>query len=476
MKVFHEQCHAPIYMLVFIAMFAPRGAAQNSRIATQSEPEIEQLRQRIARLEAENEAVLNRLHEIQQMLEAGREAQSGSERVEAASVVPRFPASVKTAPSPRTIPVDPAATPAPPGAVLTEGNKSEVSFYGFARLDAVLEDSRIRSSQTPIIVLPEPDGVENRGNFTLHPRLTRLGFNYKSAVALSSINDAALTGRIEFDFHNGGTDSRAIPRYRHTFLQLAWERHSILAGQTSDIISPLFPSVNADTLMWNAGNLGDRRAQFRYSYGRNPGFNLQAGVGMMGAIDAQDADANGVLDGEQSMMPNWQGRIGYTTRNSRVLLGLWSYYGRTHTDTMFAGKNNFEAWTLGGDWDLRFTPVVSLRGEWWFGSGLADIRGSVSQSFNRATGREIDSRGGWAELGVRKGRYAVSTGFTLDDPNNRQVAANAAILNRSWYVTNQFRLAPPVTAGVDYTFWQTRFQNLHGGSDNRINLYIMYGF
>jgi len=84
--------------------------------------------------------------------------------------------------------------------------------------------------------------------------------------------------------------------------------------------------------------------------------------------------------------------------------------------------------------------------------------------------------GGWVELGLCKGRYFFSTGYTVDDPNNGHVASGNAILNRSWYVTNQFRIAPSVTAGIDYTFWQTRFKGLNEGTDNRFNLYLMYAF
>jgi hypothetical protein len=298
--------------------------------------------------------------------------------------------------------------------------------------------------------------------------------NYRQAAPLDTMDGATLSGRIELDFHNGGSNSRAIPRYRHAFLNLAWGPHSLLAGQTWDIIAPLFPTVNADTLMWNAGNLGDRRAQLRYTFGRATGINFQAGVGLTGAIDGQDADANGVLDGEQSTMPNFQGRFGYAT--SKVIVGVWSHYGRTHTDTLFNGKDDFNGYSYGADFDLRFTPQVSLRGEVFGGSGMGDVRGSIGQSFNTTTGKEIDSRGGWVELGLRPGRYFFSTGLTVDDPKNGHVPANGAILNRSWYVTNQFRIAPPVTAGIDYTYWNTRFKGINEGTDNRFNLYLMYGF
>jgi hypothetical protein len=375
-----------------------------------------------------------------------------------------------------TAPPQQAAAPAqsPQATVQTEGNRSQITFYGFARLDAVIEDSRINSSQTPTFVRSEPDGAENRSNFTMYPRLTRFGMNYRQAAPLDTMHRATLSGRIELDFHNGGSNSRAIPRYRHAFLNLAWGPHSLLAGQTSDIISPLFPTVNADTIMWNAGNLGDRRAQLRYTFGQPTGVNFQTGVGLSGAIDGQDADANGILDGEQSTMPNFQARLGYTS--AKVLAGVWSHYGRTHTDILFAGKDDFEAYSYGADFDLRFTPQVSLRGEVFAGSGMGDVRGSVGQSFNPSTGKEIDSRGGWLELGLRAGRYFFTTGYTVDDPNNGHVAANGATLNRSWYLTNQFRLAPPVTAGIDYTFWQTRFKGINEGTDNRFNLYLMYGF
>jgi hypothetical protein len=109
-----------------------------------------------------------------------------------------------------------------------------------------------------------------------------------------------VSGRLEIDFQNGGSNSRAIPRYRHAFLQMNWGVHSLLAGQTWDVISPLFPTVNADTLMWNVRNMGDRRPQLRYSYEPKTGLNARGAIGLTGAIDNLDADNNGVPDGEGS--------------------------------------------------------------------------------------------------------------------------------------------------------------------------------
>ena len=358
----------------------------------------------------------------------------------------------------------------------TEGNQREVSFYGFVRVDAIFDDSRANAFQTPTFIRAEADGAENRSNFTFHPRLTRLGMNYRAPSALDTLAGARLTGKFEMDFQNGGRESRAIPRYRHAYLQLSWGSQSLLLGQTWDLISPLFPTVNADTLMWNAGNLGDRRAQLRYSYEPRDGFNFRAAVGLTGAVDNLDADANSVLDGEASTLPNFQGRLGYNAPNGKVLLGAWAHYAQLQTDTAFGGRKDFDSYSYGGDFEFRFSPRVNLRSEVWAGSNLSDFRGGIGQAFNTATGREIDSRGGWVELGLRAGRYGFSAGYTMDDPRNGRVASGGPTENRAWYVTNQLRLAPPVTFGIDYLYWKTDYKGLNDGTDHRINLYMTYGF
>jgi hypothetical protein len=62
--------------------------------------------------------------------------------------------------------------------LLGEGNK--IKFYGFLRLDMIFDSQRPNNAQT-ILFIPSPDpltGNTTDGNFTMHPRLTRLGINY----------------------------------------------------------------------------------------------------------------------------------------------------------------------------------------------------------------------------------------------------------------------------------------------------------
>jgi hypothetical protein len=148
----------------------------------------------------------------------------------------------------------------------------------------------------------------------MHPRLTRFGIDF-SGPRIESLNNAKLSGKLETDFENGGSESRQIIRIRNAFLRLDWKDFSVLAGQNWNIVSPLFPTVNNDTLQWNAGNVGDRRPQLRAAYEPNAGrgkLSFAGGIGLTGAIDAVDLDNNGFRDGEESARPDVQGRIGYS--------------------------------------------------------------------------------------------------------------------------------------------------------------------
>lgn len=155
------------------------------------------------------------------------------------------------------------------------GKGSTFQLYGFIRTDAQWNDSRFNDPQIPGFVRSEdptaPSSIgapKNEEEFALHARLTRLGLDFTGPV-IPRLGDARLTGNIEIDFYNSGlsgSDSRSAIRMRKAYVQLGWDELTVLAGQTWDLISPLFPAVNADLVMWGAGNLGDRRPQIRGTF------------------------------------------------------------------------------------------------------------------------------------------------------------------------------------------------------------------
>ena len=356
---------------------------------------------------------------------------------------------------------------------------SRFQFYGMIRHDVILDDARPDSTQSPLFILPDSQSA-GRTN-TMHPRLTRFGFNL-SGPEVESLGGARLSGKFEIDFQNGGRESRAIPRYRHAYMSLNWRAGSLLLGQTWDLISPLFPAANADTLMWNAGNLGDRRPQIRATLTPTMGqaqWSFAGAVGLTGAVDQQDLDADGIRDGEAAGLPTLQGRVGmsYPLGKRRVAGGLWVHRSRQDVATAIAAKTSFSSHAVGADLEVPLGARAIVRGEAWTGSNLADVRGGIGQGINRVTGAGIDSTGGWAEIGGDLvGRYGVFAGYTIDSPDRDMVPAGGRTRNSAWYIANRFTASRPLVFGVDYLRWRTEYRGGPSGTDNRINAYAAYSF
>ena len=414
--------------------------------------EIEALKARITDLEEQNRQILTLLKEL-----TGKEA------------VPTTPAPA----APETPAVAAAEAPIPHK---VQVGKSQLSFYGFVRVDAIYDDSRPNNIQSPSFIQAESPATENEDSFNFHPRLTRFGMNYAGPKIGGT--GPKLSGKIELDFQNGGRESRQVPRMRHGYMNLQWQDSSLLIGQTWDLISPLYPTVNSDTLMWNAGNLGDRRPQIRYGKTHETAhgeLSFQGGIGLTGAINSQDLDNDGVRDGDDAVLPNLQTRLGYSS--DRWSVGISGHYGQEEVQTPVAGQDQFDSYSASLDYRVALSSRLTLQGELWTGSNLSDFRGGAGQGINLSTGREIDSTGGWVELGLKvSDRYSIYGGVTVDDPDDDDLNPGNIRKNGSAYLVNRWSFGKEFLVGLDYLRWKTEFLGLRDGTDNRLNLYFVYNF
>jgi hypothetical protein len=328
--------------------------------------EVEALRQRVEELEKQNRVMTQTLAEVQSRLEAMSHSETAS------GTAPIAPASLAAA--------QPAAQPGQKddggnvrwSEIIGAGNK--IKLYGFLRLDLIFDSQQPNNFQSILFIKsPDPRVGNENGDFTMHPRLTRFGIDW-SGPRIARLGDAKLSGKLETDFQNGGTESRQIIRFRHAYLNLGWKEFSILAGQTWDTVSPLFPTVNSDTLQWNAGNIGDRRPQLRVAYEPKAGdskLSFVGGVGLTGAIDSLDLDANGVRDGEESARPNIQARIGFShhlgAKERVASFGVSGLYGFMRTARPVAGRTEFRSQVVNVDFTLPVASHLTFKGEGWWG-------------------------------------------------------------------------------------------------------------
>ena len=376
---------------------------------------------------------------------------------------------------------------------------SKIQFYGFLRMDAAYDTSRMSDTQIPVYVRSEDPNApgaapENQSEFTLYTRMTRFGLNLGGGE-VEAIGSPKLTGRIEVDFYGGpASDSRNMFRMRHAWAKLQWGNFLLLAGQTSDLISPLYPSVNADMLMWGTGNLADRRPQTRAQYTFPIGASqllIQSAAGLTGAIDRKDLDKNGVPDGEVSGLPTLQGRLAlrlpiWKTADGKshpLEIGAWGHQAWEELDKPLDGteEDAFQSSVVGVDLKLPlYQDRLALTAEGWTGKNLSDVRGGILQGVNTKTGDEIHATGGFVQLSwttVKAERYknVLHAGIAIDevvaaDLNDGDRDLNSAVFGAVQSVFGHF------TLGIEYLHWVTEYLGFGNGTSDRVNLYTIYNF
>lgn len=388
---------------------------------------------------------------------------------------------------------DAAPAPAPAESakgILTKAG-SFLEFYGFLRIDALYDSKRMSDTQIAQWVNPA-GGANDDPDFTMHGRLTRLGVNLKGQD-LKDLWDAKLTGTLEIDFYDFDTsDSRNRIRMRKALGKVAWKNLSFQFGQDADVISPLMPAVNADMVNWNAGNLGDRRPQFRTDMWTEMGdttLKFQQSFGLTGAVSGVNRDGVQPTDGESSGLPATQLRLaaetalysfGEKNTKAKAELGLWGHYAREKTDTPVAGsaRHWFTTYAMGLDISLPlfWEDKLKLVGEVWTGKNLADVRGGIGQHINTQTGDEIRSRGGWAQLEFKaNSNFTFYGGFSIDDPIDTDVHTGGRLGNQMYYLAAIAKFGS-FTTGLEAVDWTTRHSGAARGESNRYRLYFSYSF
>ncbi|MGH7163130.1 MAG: hypothetical protein ACREID_06580, partial [Planctomycetota bacterium] len=309
------------------------------------------------------------------------------------------------------------------------------------------------------------------------------------------IGSAVLTAKLETDFANfpsGVAESRETPRIRLAYVNVERGNTTWRFGQDWDVVAPLLPAANNETLMWNNGNLGDRRPMAQVIWQRkNAGgseVTLRAALGLTGAVNNQDLDpaAGGVVsslerDGFDSGLPHLQVRGGMSAASwvaeKRWEAGIWGYVAQLETDSQFAGEDTFTPWCIGADWTVPLHARLTLRGELWTGAALGDVRGTIGQTVNTTLGEEIGGWGGWMELVIQvEPAFRVHVGGTLDDPEAEDLSAGSRELNTSGYVGGVYDWGKGFRAGLDAIYWETQTQGQGVGNMVRFNAWVQLDF
>jgi len=340
-----------------------------------------------------------------------------------------------------------------------------LSIYGFARLDVLVDDARMSDVAQPTFVMPGT-AASRGGELAMTPRLSRVGLGIDT---WQLANDMTGDGKLEVDFA-GGEGVTAI-RLRHAYASVAFaHKAELLAGQTSDLLSPLFPSAQNDTQLLFAGNTGDRRPQVQLSV--TPGDQVRVAVGLAptGWLSHADVDGDGRLDGNASMRPMVQWLIEYRRRmrGDVLRLGVW---GHTASSELADGTD-YSSGSVGMHLYLPVSPKLVALGEAYVGTNLADIGGGIGQNINPMTRDSIHGAGGWFELAaLASSHHMLALGTSIDTARPSDLGDGDRERNQTIYGVLRYKPLDALQLGVEYAHWRTRYKAAPDGVANRVDLH-----
>lgn len=338
--------------------------------------------------------------------------------------------------------------------------KFPVSLYGYVKLDVSYDRSWVSSGNYCRWV---ESTRQNDDQFNVTARQTRLGLNF----AGPNDNNTKTSGKVEIDFYNDGAENKNLPMLRHAFLKVTWPKmdFSVLAGQTSDVFSPLAINTINYIAGWWVGNIGYRRPQLRLSQG----VKLSKKTSMTFELAAARS-----IGAEAIGNPCLQGRVALSFPVVAGKKGTIGVSGHSAREENFANS-----WSENIDLSIPLCSKVVLEGEGWHGENLDNYLGGIGQGV-KGTARHplpIKASGGWGALNIGPLKaWQFYLGASIDDPEDSVLAnsdktQNSSVFGNCWYNVNS-----AVQTGFEISYWNTRYKGLGPKENLRAQWAWIYKF
>lgn len=338
------------------------------------------------------------------------------------------------------------------------GQQYKLTFYGFLN-PAVTWDSR--GSKGVDWAFASPNSTQEDSAFGINVRNTRLGLDFAPPPEAG----IQVRGKAEVDFVSEGTGGfpKSI-RIRHLYATFDLWGLTVLAGQTWSFLHQIEPATVNTTNLFGQGHIYDRVRQIRVSkelgafrvalqaLTQRQGLGALVGPGAGGASTSSDR-------------PNWQGEVHYRVPDGPLkgaLVGVGGSVGSVRVKTAI-GKESVRHWAAGLELFLPYALgpfTLSLAAKGWVGRGAG--YGTAADQFAVVDAAErpesIRSHGGFLDLGVARGRWAVHAIVGLDDPEDT-VRGVAVDRRENWTVLANvtYALTKWLDLGAEYQLVETRY-------------------
>ena len=357
----------------------------------------------------------------------------------------------------------------------------DLELYGYVKLDASYDTHEMATGNFALFVQPEGRRT-NDDEFNITARQTRLGLRIKGP----DVDGVKTSGVVEGDFYGAGgaSENRSDFRMRHAFLQLDWpeERFSLLAGQTWDVISPLYPNTLNFTINWDAGNIGHRHPQVRLA--KHVWLDAQQTVDLtLQAAVSRTIDRASITQtdtGADSSQPTVQGRAALTfplVDGRPATVGAWGHWGREEFDVNAAGDaETLDSWSAGMDVAVPVADWLTLKAELWTGEALDTYFGNIGQGLD--AGRDaLGGCGGWLAAALTPWeKWTFNLGAGVDALDDDSQAVGTRTQNRMVFGNVMYAVNEQTTVGLEVSHWVTEYEQRGTGDALRLQSSLIYKF
>jgi len=359
----------------------------------------------------------------------------------------------------------------------------DIQLYGYLKLDAAYDSSRTDNGDYTKWVESEASN-NNDNQFNMTANESRLG------MILNGPDNGEMktSGLVEVDFFGPGdgiAENQGRLMMRHAYIKLDWpdSRFNIIAGQTSDVISPLYPRTVNYSVGWFVGNIGYRRPQIRLTkeLGFVDGGSLKLEGAVARTIGRDNPSLAGTTDsGEDAGFPTLQGRASMTFNETTI--GLSGHWGEEEYDTTATGHSrDFTTWSLNLDYCQPVCNKVELKAEVFTGENLDAYLGGIGQGVTTDVGPnqydEVGSKGGWIAAGLGPwNNKKFNVGIAMDDVDRSNVNDGDRTLNRCVFGNVYCAVNKQTDVAFELSHWRTQYRGPGDGESLRAQMALIYKF
>jgi hypothetical protein len=380
------------------------------------------------------------------------------------------------------------------------GSKYRLRLSGLVLMNLFINRGNVENLDVPQLAT-EQGLLDSRGTFGGTVRQSQIGLQ----VFGPDVVGAHTSADLRFDFAGGFPEAQngvmmGLVRLRTGTVRLDWKNTSIVAGQDSLFFSPLTPTSLATLAvpaLAYAGNLWSWTPQVRVEH-RIPVSDSSSFLIQGGILDSWTGDVppkqfyRYATWGEESAQPAYAARVAWNCQlaGQPFALGFGGVYGRQY----WGLGRGVDGWVGTTDLTLPLGKLFTLTGEFYRGRAVAGWGGAIGQDvvvpgpFTSSTTpiQGLDSIGGWAQLKYKPApKFEVNGAFGQDNPYADELRRTLATppnydspLARNQSALVNFIYQPRSAMVLSVEYRHVRTFEIGGDSyrSNHVNLAVGYIF